>query len=77
VIRLPLVIQVPDASDKWGVAHTLCPLDRLALRSECGEHMVSVILDDKIGDSASLGSALRARFNVNVCHDLLSLGVFL
>jgi hypothetical protein len=49
------------------------PIDRFSLRSESGEHMVGMVFDDIIVDSASLGPALGARLNVNVRHPFSSL----
>jgi hypothetical protein len=49
------------------------PIDRFSLRAEGAEHMVSVIFDDIIVDTAALRPALGARLNVNVRHGFLSL----
>ena len=75
MIRVLLVIQVPDASDKRGVARTFRPIDRFSLRFEGAEHVVRMVFDDIIVDMAPLRAALGARFNVNVRHVLLSLGI--
>jgi hypothetical protein len=73
VIRLLLIVHVPDASDKRSMALAPRPIDRFSLRSESGEHMVGMVFDDIIVDSASLGPALGARLNVNVRHPFSSL----
>jgi len=76
VIRLLPIIQMPDASDKRGVAVTFRPIDRFSLRFEGAEHMVRMVFDDIIVDTAPLRAALWARFNVNIRHTVLSLGSF-
>jgi hypothetical protein len=76
VIRLLLIIQVPDASDKRGVTLTFRPIGRFFLRFEGAEYVVGMIFDDIILDRAPLRAALGACFNVNVRHVLLSLGSF-
>jgi hypothetical protein len=74
VIRLLFIIQVPDASDKRGVALTFRPIDRFFLRFESAEHVVGMVFDDIIVDGVPMRATLGARFNVNVRHVLLSLG---
>jgi hypothetical protein len=74
VIRLLLIIHVPEASNKRGVAVTLRPFDSFSLRFESAEHVVRTVFDDIIVDRGSLRSAFRARFNVNVRDALRSLG---
>ena len=76
VVRLLLIIQVPDASDKRGMVLTFRPSDCFSLRFEGAEHVVRMVFDDIIVDMAPLRAALGARFNVNVRHTLLSLGSF-
>ena len=76
VIRPLLIIQVPNASNKRGVAPTFRPIDRLSLRFESGEHVIRMVFDDIIVDMAPLRAALGTRFNVNVRHAPLSLGRF-
>src|ERR1700720_274868 len=76
VIRLLPIIQMPDASDKRGVAVTFRPIDRFSLRFEGAEHMVRMVFDDIVVDTAPLRAALWARFNVNIRHTVLSLGSF-
>jgi hypothetical protein len=68
VIRLLPIIQMPDASDKRGVSVTFRPIDRFSLRFEGAEHMVRMVFDDIIVDTAPLRAALWARFNVNIRH---------
>jgi hypothetical protein len=72
-----LVIEVPDAGDKRGMALTFRPIDRFSLRFEGGEHVVRMVFHDIIVGRTSLSAALGARFNVNVRHALLSLGTML
>jgi hypothetical protein len=72
VIGFLLVVQMPDASDKRGVALPFCPIDCFVLRWEGGEHVVRVVFDDIMVDTVSLGMALGTRFNVNVRHARLS-----
>jgi hypothetical protein len=43
VVRLLLIIQVPDASDKRGVGPLLRPINRFSLRFEGAERMVRVV----------------------------------
>ncbi len=76
MIRPLLIIQIPNASNKRGVAPTFRPIDRLSLRFEGGEHVIRMVFDDIIVDMAPLGAALGPRFNVNVRHAPLSLGKF-
>jgi hypothetical protein len=72
VIRLLLIIQIPDASNKRGVALTFRPIDRFSLRFEGAEHVVRMVFDDIIVNMAPLRATLGARFNVNVRHAPLS-----
>jgi hypothetical protein len=58
VIRLLLIVQVPDVSDKRSTALAFRPIDRFSLRSEGAEHMVGMVFDDIIVDMAPLGPAL-------------------
>ena len=61
VIRFPLVIQVPDASDKGGVAAFFCPIDRLLLGFEGAEFVVGMVFDDIIVDRTAMWSAFWVR----------------
>jgi hypothetical protein len=72
VIRRLLIIQVPDTSDKRGVALTFRPIDCFSLRFEGREYVVRMVFHDIIVDMGPLRAALGACFNVNVRHDLLS-----
>ena len=76
MIRFLFFIQVSNASNKRGMAVTFRPIDSFSLRFEGAEHVVRMIFDDIILNGAALGSALWARFNVNVRHALISLGSF-
>jgi hypothetical protein len=53
------------------VALFLGPLNRFSLRLERNQHVVGVVLYDKILDRAALRTALGPRFNVNVSHSRL------
>jgi hypothetical protein len=75
VIRLLLVIQVPNASDMRVVAVLPCPIDRFLLRLEGGEDVVGMILDHLIVDMAPVKATLGTRLNVNLGHVLRSLTV--
>jgi len=66
VIRYLFVVQVPDASDKRGMAPSPRPLDRLVLRFEFREHVIRMVLHDVIFDMASLGLVFGPRLDVNV-----------
>jgi hypothetical protein len=72
LIRLLLIIQVPDASDKRGVALALRPSNRFSLRFEGAEYVVRMVFNDIVVNVAPLRAALGARFNVNVRHARLS-----
>ena len=76
MIRLLLIVQMPDASDMRGVAVLLRPIDRFPLRFEGAECVVHVVFHDIVVDMATLRAALGARFYVNVRHALRSLGSF-
>jgi hypothetical protein len=58
VIRPLLIIQVPDASNKRSVALALRPIDRFSLRFEGAKHMVRVVFDDIVVNTAPLRAAL-------------------
>jgi hypothetical protein len=68
LIRLLLIIQMADASNKWGMALTLRPVDRFSLRFEGAECVVGMVFNDVVVDMASVRAALRAGFNENVRH---------
>ena len=61
MVRLLLIVQVPNASDQRRVALTFRPVNRFSLSFECSKHVVLMILDDIVFDVGPLGSALRAR----------------
>jgi hypothetical protein len=50
----------------------LRPIDSFSLRLKVPRTWVRMVSDDTFIDMASLQAALGARFNVNVCHVLLS-----
>jgi hypothetical protein len=68
VIRRLLIIQVPDASDKRGVTPTFRPIDSFSLCFKGSKHVVRMVFDDIVVDTAPLRAAFRARLNVNVSH---------
>src|SRR5690349_2512159 len=73
VVRLLLVVQVPDACNQRSVPVLLRPVDRSLLRVENGKGMIRVILDNVVLNWAALRPALRARLYVNVGHGASSL----
>lgn len=68
MIRYPLIVQVPDASNQRMMALPFRPSDSLGLRPGCRKHVISVILDDIIGDRTAFWSAFWPSFDVHVCH---------
>jgi hypothetical protein len=72
MVRLFLIIQVSDASDKRVMAATFRPVDRFSLRFEGAERVVGMVFDNIIVDMAPLRAALGARFHVNVRHSRFS-----
>jgi hypothetical protein len=68
MVRNPLVIEVPDASDKGMVTVCLRPIDSCFLSCETAEDMVRVVFDHIIVNVRSFRAALRTRFYVNVRH---------
>ena len=77
MVRVFLIVQMPDASDKGNVTFRFRPIDRFFLSFKSTEHMVRMVFDDIMVDTVSLGVALGTRFNVNVRHARLSRIVFL
>jgi hypothetical protein len=73
MVRVLLVIQMPDASDKRSVALRFRPIDCLFLSFESAELVVRIILDYIILDSRPFRAALRTGFDINVRHGLFSL----
>lgn len=61
VVRLLLIIQVPDASDKRGVGLLLRPINRFSLRFEGAERMVRVVLHKARLDKTGQGTGTRTR----------------
>lgn len=74
VIRYFLIVQVSDASDQRRMALTFRPINRFLLRIECPEHMVRMVFDDIILDSAALRAPFWACLDVNISHDPSSIG---
>lgn len=73
MVRYLLIVQVPNASHERGVTLTFRPIDRFPLCFESSEHVVRIAFDHIIVYLTSLRAALRARFDVHIRHDLLSL----
>ena len=71
-----LVIQMPDASDKRSVTVRFRPIDCFFLGFESAELMVRRVFDYIIVNGRSFRTTLRAAFDVNVRHSLLSLRPF-
>jgi len=69
MIRLLLVIQVPDPRDKRVVPHTLRPIDCLFLVGTGVKHAVRMIFNDIVGDRAAFLSPFGACLNVDVRHN--------
>jgi hypothetical protein len=72
MIRFFLIIQVSHARDMRCVAEAFRPVDRFMLGFESAEHMVNVVLDNKVLDGTAARAAFGARFYVYVCHGRLS-----
>jgi hypothetical protein len=73
MVRILLVIEVPDASDKGMVTIGLRPIDSCSLSCESAEDMVRMVFDHVIVNVRSFRAALRTRFYVNVRHTIFSL----
>jgi len=73
MVRVLLVIQVPDASDKRSVALRFRPIDCFFLSFESAELVVRMIFDYIILNGRPFGASLGASFYVNVRHGLFSL----
>jgi hypothetical protein len=61
VVKLLLIIQVPDASDKRGVGLLFHPINRFSLRFEGAERIVHVVLHKARLDKTGQGSGTRTR----------------
>jgi len=61
VVRLLLIIQVPDASDKRGVGLLFRPINRFSLRFEGAERIVHVVLHKARLDKTGQGTGTRTR----------------
>ena len=68
MVRLFLVVHMPDARDERMVSFFLRPGDGFMLCFERGQHMVRMILDNIIVDVRSLLTPLRPRLNVYISH---------
>jgi hypothetical protein len=65
VIWLPLIIQVPDPSDKRRVAVLFCPLDA-SCSVLSAEDLVGMIFDNIIVDRISFWPSFRSGLNIDV-----------
>jgi len=72
MVRILLVIQVPDASDKGGVALRFRPIDCFFLSFESAELVVRMVFDYIILNGRPFRAALGTGFYVNVRHSLFS-----
>jgi hypothetical protein len=73
MIRIFLVIEVPDASDKGMVTVRLRPIDSVFLSFESAENVVLIGFDHIIINVRSFRAALGTSLYVNVRHSLFSL----
>ena len=58
MIRFFLIVQVADASDKRRVPLTFCPVDGCSLSASSGEHVIHVIFDYLVVDTAPFRATL-------------------
>jgi hypothetical protein len=70
MVRVFLIVQMPDASDKGNVTFRFRPIDRFFLSFKSTGHMVRMVFHYIILNGFK--AALRTGFNVNVRHSLLS-----
>jgi hypothetical protein len=70
MVRVLLVVQVPDASNKRSVALRFRPIDCFFLSLEGAEFVVRMIFDYIILNGRPFGPSLRASFYLNVRHGL-------
>src|SRR5579859_5562835 len=68
MVRPSLIIQVPDASNKWAVPLSFSPVNGFSLCAESAEHVIGMVFDDIIVYSTSLRTTLWTRFYINVSH---------
>jgi hypothetical protein len=71
MVRVFLIAQMPDASDKRSMTFRFRPIDRFFLSFKSTEHMVGMVFHYIILNGFK--AILRTGFNVNVRHSLLSL----
>src|ERR1039458_7137695 len=72
VIRVSLVVQMPDTSNMRGVALCLRPIDCCFLSAKSAKHLVALGLDHIVIDARPFRTAFRPGFNVDGCHNLIS-----
>ena len=72
MVRVLLVIQVPDASDEGSVTLRFRPIDCFFLSFESAEHVVRMVFDYVILNGRPFRASLGAGFYVNVRHSLFS-----
>jgi hypothetical protein len=68
MVRIFLVIEVPDAGDKGTVTILLRPIDCFFLSFEGAEDMVLIGFDHIIVDVRSFRAALGTGFYINIRH---------
>jgi hypothetical protein len=68
MVRIFLVIEMPDASNKGMVTIRLRPIDSCSLSCESAEDVVRVVFDHVIVNVRSFRAALGTGFYVNVRH---------
>jgi hypothetical protein len=71
MVRVLLVIQVPDASDKGSVTLRFRPINCFFLSSESAKLDVRMVFDYIILNGRPFRAALGTSFYVNVRHSLL------
>ena len=69
MVRLLLIVQMPDAGDERMVSLFPRPIDRLMLRFERRQCVVRVVLDYIVINMAAFGPALWSWFNIDIGHN--------
>jgi len=75
MVRIFLVIEVPDASDEWMVTILLRPIDCFFLSFKSAEHVVRMVFDHIIVNVRSFRAALGTGFYINIRHSYFSLSI--
>ena len=68
MVRIFLVIEVPDASDKGMVTIRLRPIDCFFLSFKSAEHVVRMVFDYIIINVRFFRAALGTGFYINIRH---------